>query len=160
MQSESGKIQYHKDPLQITWHSVRQAVGHIANRLAAHNYKPQRILAVARGGMIPAVMLSHILDVREVGSVQVEAYDGRIKGAATKVITGFGQVEHYNKPDTLIVDDLWDTGETHEHLRRLFHQATFATLFYKDRGDESHRIVSFPGLAVPRDEWLQFPWEA
>lgn len=148
----------------ITWSDVNAATIGLASRIKKYGFKPARILAVARGGLIPATMLSHLLDVREIYSAQLVSYNGEHVQEAD--IQGFVDYDSYcaneglwDQADTLIVDDLWDSGKTHAFLRECLPKAVTTTLFYKDRGDESHRVVSFPGAPLNKDKWVVFPWE-
>ena len=66
----------------ITWSEVDRLVGVIASQIAV---VPPSIYGIPRGGLIPAVMLSHRLGVPLVGKP---------------------------KPDSLIVDEIADSGNT------------------------------------------------
>lgn len=160
----------------ITWGQVDQAVNLLHSKMVQHNYKPRKILAVARGGVIPATMLSHKLGIREVGFIRTEAYQSQVVDSITNVnvydtldvyrrpIPTNSLAEHdlrhmWNLPDTLVVDDLWDTGKTHAKLRAMLPEAVFCTAFYRRREDNSHLIVSYPGLCLSTRDWIEFPWE-
>lgn len=147
--------------LDITWHSVNVAVTELHQRMVEHGYKPKRILAVARGGMVPAVMLSHLFGGPEVHSIRVESYsDDHVQDVIRFQDMHIRSAhELFNRPDTLIVDDLWDSGNTHEWLRKEYPNAVTCTAFFKDRNDNSHRVVSFPGKSIPPGYWAEFPWE-
>ena len=150
--------------LYLDWFDVENAALVLAAKLRVYKAEPKRILAVARGGLIPATLLSHILGVRMVLSLGVHSYSNQ---HAQGILTAY-HTEHlldlrdrYNDADTLIVDDLFDTGETHKFLRGHFPKAMTCCLFYKEKriDQTEHRIVSFPGSPLP-DQWIVFPWEA
>lgn len=151
-----------KGKIYLDYGDVQLAANAVAMRMKKHSFKPARILAVARGGLIPAAMLSHLLGVKEVGSIQLESYDGDEQGKIRMYHQAGGNFTAYwDKPDTLIVDDLWDSGQTHEWLHAVFPSAITTTLFYKDkpeRSEHAHKIVSFPGSPLG-DHWIVFPWE-
>lgn len=149
----------------VDWFDVENAALILAKRLQAHNYQPRRILAVARGGLIPATMLSHILGVRQVFSIQLESYSGEAQEFQGQLTPSHWETFEFtqdlvNSVDTLIVDDLFDTGKTHEFLRENYPDAVTCCLFYKEykHGQHSQRIVSFPGSPLP-NQWIVFPWE-
>ena len=156
--------------LFLSWSDVTSAVIGIAARIKDHHYEPKRILAVARGGLIPATLLSHLLGVKEVGSIQLESYNEEHTSERIRMyrqtagdLNNFQHwgnfASYWDKADTLVVDDLWDSGNTHNWIHEMFPEAVATTLFYKDRDDNSHRIVSFPGAPLNKDRWVVFPWE-
>lgn len=158
----------------LDWADITVSVIALADRIEKHNYEPKRILAVARGGLIPAAMLAHRLGVQEVGSIQIESYKDSKRNKirmykqldldALRDVNNFqywgAHAAYWDKVDTLVVDDLWDSGETHRWIKEMYPNVVTSTLFYKDRGDgHSHRIVSFPGSPLNKDNWVVFPWE-
>jgi len=146
--------------LHIPWIQVDAAVGRLHQSMVEHKFKPARILAVARGGLIPAVMLSHLFGVQEIGSIQLSSYGtGTRQSDITALNFDPDTFQDYNRSDTLIVDDLWDSGKTHEWLRKTFPWAVTCTAFFKDRRDNSHKVVSFPGTSINPGYWAVFPWE-
>lgn len=161
----------------VTWGQVDVAAKLLTGLMRQYNYKPQRILAVARGGLIPATILSHKLGVRDVGVIRAESYKENVVGSGANNVVITDTLDYYKKDitpdtlsadwlertwnhhDTLVVDDLWDSGETHKTLGKLLPRAVFSTLFYRDRGDNSHLVVSYPGLCLMTRDWIEFPWE-
>lgn len=126
------------------------------NKLAA-SIPPDReykaVVAVARGGMIPATILAHWLKVRRVVSVQVLSYsDDHDQQNRPVILDAYGTTE-----PCLIVDDIADTGDTLEALRPFYPQGDFAAVFAKPKGES---LCQFVGERVPQRTWVQFPWEA
>lgn len=111
------------------------------------------LIAIARGGLIPAAMLARHLDIRVVESIAVVTYEGRqareprlVKPAA---VTDGGE-------GWLIVDDLVDRGYTARFVRDLLPKARFVCLYAKPEGRP------YADQAVKdyeQDVWLRFPWE-
>jgi hypoxanthine phosphoribosyltransferase len=63
----------------------------------------------------------------------------------------------FGDQNTLIVDDIYDTGKTITQLRRLNPRAQFATLYFSDlRADDE---IEFYGFSYDGSQWLVFPWE-
>ena len=146
--------------LDISWRQVDIAVLKLHQRMILHGFRPKRILAVARGGLTPAVMLAHLFNVHEIGMIHLCSYgSSRLRSELTVQSFDPAGYEFFNKPDTLIVDDLWDSGKTHEWLKDKFPEAVTCTAFFKDRNDNAHRVVSFPGTSIPPGYWAIFPWE-
>ena len=147
----------------VGWADITNAVDAIAHATLEVDYEPKRILAIARGGLIPAVMLSHILDVREIYSMQLISYTGEASPHPLQPVDydSYAVSEDlWNQEDTLIIDDLLDTGATQAFLREWFPNAIRATLFHKKKTVEGSEfnLLPYPGGILP-DKWIVFPWE-
>lgn len=115
------------------------------------------IVAIARGGLTLAQLLSEALDIRNVQSIRTELYDGMQK---REDITIHGKCDFAKSKNILIVDDIADSGET---LKALYNHFTLtyptlhfktATLFYKKSS------VFQPDYTVREAKgWIDFFWE-
>lgn len=155
----------------ISWPRVTDSLDHLCWAMGGAYYTPKTIVGIARGGLTPAVMLSHRLGISSLYSLHLRSYDkeavGANSGVACVIMGGQPALEVmqecYNKPSTLFVDDLWDSGATTEWVKEHFPEAMIATCFYKSLGGRLPPI-NFPGVALVRninDEpvWYNFPWE-
>ncbi len=141
----------------VSWDQLHRDARLLATRLMALG--PWRgIVAVTRGGMIPAAIVARELECRVVETVSVVAYGA---GDASEQTRGAPRVV---KPASaagdgagfLIVDDLVDSGETAGLVRRLLPRAHFACLYAKPDGKPM--TDSFV-VEVPQDTWILFPWD-
>ncbi|HIJ63607.1 MAG TPA: xanthine phosphoribosyltransferase [Rhodospirillaceae bacterium] len=111
------------------------------------------IVAVARGGLIPAAIVARELDLRLVDTVCVVSYDGRMRRdeppRVIKPVAGDGD-------GWLVVDDLVDSGDTLRCLRHLLPKGHFATIYAKPDGAS---LVDTWVTAIEQDLWLVFPWD-
>lgn len=111
------------------------------------------IVAVTRGGLIPAAIIARELECRLVETISVVSYDEEKQGkpqivksaAAAGDGTGF-----------LIVDDLVDSGVTARLVRELLPQAHFACLYAKPAGKP---VTDSFVVEVPQETWILFPWD-
>ncbi len=120
------------------------------------------IVAITRGGLIPAAIIARELDVRLVETVSIVTYAAGSGGtlieeerrappvvikppAAAGDGTGF-----------LIVDDLVDTGATARVVRALLPRAHFAAVYAKPEG---RGAVDTFITEVSQDTWILFPWD-
>lgn len=140
------------------WIYVHHAVAKLEKDIRRASWKVEQILAISRGGLIPAVMLSHALDVRTVDAIQVVQYDKNDFShppSETSYIPGNQIIKaEWNSPTTLVVDDIIDTGKTFDYLIRYFPKANYCALTSKI----PHRALT--GLSFSQDTWVVFPWEA
>lgn len=119
------------EKLYLTWDDIESAVTSIALQVAESGNKIGSINGLARGGLIPAVMLSHKLGI--------------------PFMSEDDDTEGY----VLIIDDICDTGETLEYYTKYEYILT-ATIHYKESA-----IVKpdFYHSLVPEDKWIVYPWE-
>lgn len=116
------------------------------------------IVAVTRGGLVPAAIVARELDIRIIETVGVSSYHGddgergaRGKVEMLKFPTGVGEGEGW-----LVVDDLVDSGQTVEVLRKILPKAHYAAVYAKPLGRS--QIDTFV-TEVSQATWIFFPWE-
>ena len=142
------------------WYAVETMVALIKRQWKETLYQPLRVLALGKGAMIPARLLAGEAPVYYEG---VTSYVGEMSG----------EIEHYqrgpieynlspagvaiNDPDTLVVDDLWDTGQTFRWAKQQLPLATFCALMTKIPAEET--FLDYFGLSFSTKAWIHFPWE-
>jgi xanthine phosphoribosyltransferase len=139
----------------VTWDQLHRDARALAWRLVEKG--PFRgIVAVTRGGLIPAAIVARELEVRLIESVSVISYpggSGELRGPpiVTKPPAAAGDGRGF-----LIVDDLVDTGATARTVRNLLPHAHFACIYAKPaaRGEVDSFITE-----VSQDTWIYFPWD-
>lgn len=141
-------LSHHDYP--VSWEQLHRDAKALAWRLA--EIQPwQRIVAITRGGLVPAAIVSRELEVRLVDTICVSSYDHQEQGDLTilKTIEGDGE-------DMLIVDDLVDTGKTAKVVRDMLPKAHLATVYAKPAG---RPLVDTFVTEVSQDTWIHFPWD-
>jgi xanthine phosphoribosyltransferase len=141
--------QLHRDARALAWRLIEKGpfVG---------------IVAITRGGLIPAAIIARELDVRLVESVSIVAYAAVSTGSLIEEERGSSPV--VMKPPVaagdgngfLIVDDLVDTGGTARVVRGLLPRAHFAAVYAKPAGRD---VVDSFVTEVSQDTWILFPWD-
>jgi xanthine phosphoribosyltransferase len=136
----------------VTWDQLHRDAKALAWRL--HGLGPWTgIVAITRGGLIPAAIIARELECRLIESVSVVTYDDETR--STPVIT---------KPPTaagdgtgwLIIDDLVDSGATARLVRGLLPKAHLATVYAKPAAKP---LVDTFVTEVSQDTWILFPWD-
>ena len=109
------------------------------------------IVAITRGGLVPAAIVSRELDVRLVDTVCVASYDhqDQREEMVLKSVSGNGE-------GMLIIDDLVDTGKTARIVRDMLPRAHFAAVYAKPAG---RPLVDTFVTEVSQDTWIYFPWD-
>jgi xanthine phosphoribosyltransferase len=135
--------QFHRDSRALAW------------RLLDTKKKWDRIIAVARGGLIPAAIIARELDIHYVDTICISSYTLQYQRELSilKRVTEFkDRGDRY-----LIIDDLVDTGKTGKAVRDMIPRAYFATVYAKPDG---RPMVDTFVTEVSQDTWVLFPWDS
>lgn len=132
---------------EYNWQRVRQAVKIIGARLEELKMKNELhgLIAIARGGLVPATMLSHHLDVPLAAVCYGTGIHPLSKSLAVKDLSKYA-----------VIDEIADSLETYKHWRECFPASPFAVLVHKQPQAAPEIIHAF---AVPLGLWVKFPWE-
>ena len=99
----------------LTWELFGQASRELATAVAESGYEPDVVLAVARGGLLPAGSLAYALDCKNVFTMNVEFYTGvGTTLDAPVMLPPLLDVTELDDLSVLIVDDVADSGKTLE----------------------------------------------
>ena len=136
----------------VTWDQLHRDARALAWRLMGLG-PFSGIVAISRGGLIPAAIIARELDLRLVESVCIVTYEDEKRGEpiVSKAPTAAGDGSGF-----LIIDDLVDTGTTARVVRSLLPQAYFACVYAKPAGRST--VDSFV-TEVSQDTWILFPWD-
>lgn len=133
-----------------------ELVNDLTMRLCRNSLKERRfneIMAVARGGLVPACIVATQLGIRLVDTVCVAAYRGTNRMSEglslLKPVNGDGE-------GVLVIDDLTDTGSTARAVKAFLPRAYFVCLCAKPQGEP---FVDAYEARIGQDEWIVFPWE-
>ena len=121
-------------------------------------FRSKGIIAITRGGLIPAALVARELDVRLIDTVCVVSY-GAQDGAGAEQKQGelhwLKRVEG-DGAGWLLIDDLVDTGRTARAVRETLPKAHFATLYAKPKG---RPLVDTFVKEFRQEKWVYFPWD-
>jgi len=148
-----GTADRHQDVITLTWAQVHRDTRILAAQLAKHG-PFKGIVAVARGGLVPAGILARECDIRLVETVCIRSCEEQIYAPEAKVLKTFSQDAGLG---WLVVDDMAATGRTAALLRAMLPQARIAVVYAKEQG--MAHIDSF-AVHMPQDSWLLFPWDS
>ena len=124
----------------------------MAWRLLGHTYF-KGIIAITRGGLVPAAIVARELDIRLVDTVCVSSYDWQNHKGEVEVLKPLDM----DGDGWLLIDDLVDTGKTAQTVRDMLPKAHFATVYAKPQG---RPLVDTFITEVSQDTWILFPWDA
>lgn len=142
----------------VSWHEIDACVETVGQAVRAARFRPDCIVAILKGGLVPARLLSDFFGSIEIYPIRAKAYAGTRKLDRVRI-------ESFRYPigrkNVLLVDDIHDSGQTLQkvirHLQRRHPQALrTATLFYKHN---ALHPLDFHARTVAPDVWVVFPWE-
>jgi hypoxanthine phosphoribosyltransferase len=142
----------------LTWELFGQATRELATQVAADGFRPDVVIAIARGGLTVAGALAYALDVKNCGAMNVEFYTGIEERLDVPVVIppALDLVEVAGLT-VLVVDDVADTGYTLKLVREVLAQhvaeARTAVLYRKPRS-----IADPTYVWRETDRWINFPW--
>ncbi|MEM9031841.1 MAG: xanthine phosphoribosyltransferase [Pseudomonadota bacterium] len=148
----------HEKGFHVSWDQIHRDARALAWRLDGQGPGSggwRAVVAITRGGMAPAMIVSRELDIRTVDTISIKSYDHQTQ-SAPKVIKTPDMDLVGNGSGILIVDDLVDTGKTLEVVRSLMPQAHVATVYAKPKG---RGMVDTFITEVSQDTWIFFPWD-
>ena len=146
---QSGAVQPRRT-FPVSWEELHRHAKALAWRLMSLG-PWSGIVAITRGGLVPAAIVARELEVRLIDTVCIASYDDRDQGGleVLKKMPGDGT-------GWLIIDDLVDTGKTAQAVRDMLPEAHFATVYAKPAG---RPLVDTFITEVSQDTWILFPWD-
>jgi hypoxanthine phosphoribosyltransferase len=142
---------------------------HMCSVLGLMVQKPDLIIAVARGGLIPAALVANFLSVRRIYNIGIKSYLEPSLHDVPNVYQKIDSEAHLWAPDTniLVIDDILDTGSTFKYLHadltedKGFKNISYATLHYKVRNDINQYIPPNHVFVeeILQGTWVWYPWE-
>ena len=142
----------------LDWTNYGIACRALATRVADDGYRPDIILAIARGGLFVAGSLGYALSVKNLYVMNVEYYTGVDERLDVPVVLPpYVDVVDLRDTRVLIADDVADTGHTLALVRNLclseVAEVRTAVLYEKSRS-----VVECEYVRKYTDQWINFPW--
>jgi len=148
--------------LRIDWPHLDELVGRLAAQVAGRppQERPEAILAVSRGGLVPGAMLAYRLGARDLLVAVAEHYDAAGRREAPALLR-MPPDEALRGRRILIVDEVWESGRTLERVataaRGAGAIAEIAVLHYKPGRSEVGARPDF--AAAEADGWILYPYK-
>jgi len=144
----------------LDWTTYGTAIRELAQTVADDGYRPEMILAIARGGLFAAASLGYALSVKNIYVMNCEYYTGVDERLPVPVMLP-PYVDFVDMEDAkiLIADDVADTGHTlkmvHDLCTENVGEVRSAVLYEK-----SHSLVKCEYVWKRTDQWINFPWSS
>ena len=143
---------------QLTWDGFGEASRDLARAIVADGFVPDVVVAIARGGLLPAGAIANGLGIKNCGAINVEFYTGiGTVLDAPEVLPPELDMTYLDGRRVLLVDDVADSGRTLDLAVRL--------LVERGADVRSVTIYTKPTTIIQPDHswkatslWIDFPW--
>lgn len=161
--------------ITYNWNKVERAVRDIAMEMYKDNWRPDYIVGITRGGLVPAVMLSHMTGIPMHTLCVQLATDGLEENTESNCWMSEDAFGHNKEPNNiLIIDDINRGGDAMEWIMKDWQSSCLPS---SERWDEVwHNNVRFAALlsnpnsivdtdyysaefSDEEESWIEFPWE-
>ncbi|WP_343316004.1 xanthine phosphoribosyltransferase [Brucella sp. BE17] len=141
----------------VSWDQFHRDARALAWRISGMNREWRAIVAITRGGLVPAAVICRELGIRLIETVCIASYHDYTSQGEMQVLKGIGEGLLENEGEgVIVVDDLTDTGKTAAIVRQMIPKAHFATVYAKPKG---RPLVDTFVTEVSQDTWIYFPWD-
>lgn len=140
----------------ISWEEIKHWSDRLAQKIAedCSDLAQATIVAVSRGGLVPAQLVAYKLDIRDVRVMKLISYDeNNTRGEINDVSTD----RLFDGQDVYFIDDLADSGATIKYIRKKFPSVRICTLLLKNGCTERPDICIREGM--DKNTWIVFPWD-
>lgn len=155
--------------LLVSWETIEDLTQALASRLVVDG-KPDMVVCLQRGGLIPGVLLSHQLAVAEMLTIPIRrtTSDAVYADKQVPVLVLPEQASQLAGKDVVLVDDIVGSGETMQaalSALAVFHPRRLRTVSYLvnlDHWEQAHHSspeqeMTYIGQTIRA--WAIFPWE-
>lgn len=145
----------------VTWEDLERLVAELADRLVA-GPPPDVVLAISRGGLVPAGMIGYRLGWRDMLLAAVVVYDDEQGFRGHAEFLQFPADEHLRGKRVVIIDEVWDSGTTiaavSERVKAAGGFPITAVLHYKPKRSRVDLVPDH--FVVETDAWVVYPFKA
>src|SRR5690348_12441665 len=144
----------------LTWETFGDAAQELARVIADDGFRPDLILAIARGGLFVAGALGYALSVKNLHLMNVEFYNGVGSTLDMPVmLPPVPSAVDFSQKKVLIADDVADTGRTielvHTFIKDQVEDVRSAVIYEK-----SQSVIKCEYVWKRTDRWINFPWSS
>jgi hypothetical protein len=144
----------------MSWDDLGDGARDLAEQVHRDGYRPDLVLAIARGGLLVGGAVGYALGVKNTFSMNVEFYTGVDERLPMPMLLPpVPELVDFQEQHVLIADDVADTGATlalvEEFCQGKFAEVRCAVLYEKPRS-----VVACDYVWRRTDRWIVFPWSA
>jgi hypoxanthine phosphoribosyltransferase len=142
--------QHLKNNYSLDWDDIENLVKKTVLKIKKNNKKYDLIIGIKKGGIIPAILISRELDIKDIEFITIR------KDKIFKINKFYKGIKYL-----LIIDEIYDTGKTfsivNEYFKRFELEYDYACLVSRYRIPDNNKIII--GKVLNHKKWIIFPWE-
>lgn len=144
----------------LTWDGFGDATRDLARQIVSDGFAPEVVVAIARGGLLPAGAIAYGLGAKNCGALNVEFYTGiGTMLDQPEVLPPALDLGYLKDRRVLLVDDVADSGRTLKLGVELL-EAEGALVRSVTIYTKPSTIVQPDYAWKTTDLWIDFPWSA
>jgi len=144
------------DKLYLSWDDITKFTKtiHEQTKNLGNNFG---IIGLSRGGLIPAVLFSHLKDYKDLFVTGIKSYQGQRKD--TEIFYQIAAKYNFEEKDFVyVIDDICDTGSTFKAVENYMLPIKLVSISMVYRQNENYK-PNYYGIELSDDRWVVFPWE-
>jgi hypoxanthine phosphoribosyltransferase len=141
-----------------SWNQIHKMLINQSVKILTDNFKPDIIIAITRGGWIPARLLSDLLEVHDLITIGIEFYLDISKTRKKPILTQKLSTPISGKK-ILLVDDVADTGESLQLAKNHILKKDKADLKILTLYKKPQSIIEPDYYEKITKRWIIFPWD-
>jgi len=144
---------------KLSWEQAEKAIEELGDKIKVSGFKPNYIIGITTGGLIPLYFLAKQLDIDNILTVSASSYE-KDKRKET-VITYLPEIDLKNKK-VLLVDEIAETGESLKKMKEaIVKKYKVGEIKTATIGVNKDKCTFEPDywIITERGGWVVFPWE-
>lgn len=145
----------------VNWEEITNWTKGLANKIKDSGWLPDIVVAVSRGGFVPARLICDFLGISDLLSIQSQHWVEAAK-AAKKAILKYPYKIDLNGKKVLVVDDIVDTGDTlalaRDFIKKEWSPSSIKTAALQWISPTAKFRPDYYYLKVEKWTWFQYPW--
>lgn len=144
------------EKLYLNFDEIKHLSDILAQKIAADcaDLSQATLVAVSRGGLIPAQLIAYKLNIRDIRVMKLISYD---EDNVRQEIKDISTDRLFDGADVYFIDDLADSGATVRYIRKKFPTARLCCLLEKTCCNKHPDITACEG--IKENTWVIFPWD-
>jgi len=148
--------------ITLSWEDAYSHIVKLCEKIIESSWNPDMILAIARGGLVPAIVASDILNVKDVLVIQLEHWPSPGSTLPEVKIRHDIPSEDLSGRKILIIDDVADTGDTLKFAKDMicqrFRDVNVKTAAIHVKKGKAKYIPDYWAVEVDPKYWILYPW--
>jgi len=141
-----------------TWSEAHEIMLKVAEKIRHDGFEPDTIVGLARGGLVPARVLSDLLEQSNLSTIRTECYVGTDKSKSKPVLSEQLSVRVEGQ-SVLLVDDVADTGRSLKLAKKHIAESGAREIRIVALFKKPWSILRPDYSAAETSQWVVFPWD-